>query len=59
MVDPTVLLLPGLSEGNISLTVSIYHSGSFHLQVRATWLLIWKTIYVHTEKLLPFFYFMP
>lgn len=58
MVDPEAFPLPSLSEGNISLTVSIYHSASFQLQVRATWLLIWKTIYVHTEKLLPFFYFM-
>lgn len=58
MVDPVVFLLSGLWEGNISLTVSIYHSASFQLQVRATWSLIWKTIYVHTEKLLPFSYFM-
>lgn len=66
MVDPAMSLLPRLSEGNISRTVPIYHSTSFQLLVRATWLLIWKTIYVHTillsfvcaYKLLSFFYFM-
>lgn len=49
MVDPAVLLLPCLSEEKKSLSVSIYHSASFQLQVKATWLLIWKTIYVHRK----------